>query len=155
MIILKLTKKQMAPGTSPEILKEVFEHFNNDLNSLYSTLFVCKRWSYISVQILWKNPIELDLDINKKNGLIDRLIILLQKNKSGTRTFYNYPLLIKYCSWPVLRELKEELKEDGKIINLLKIISKSALACLSFKLIYLLYRCNDYKILVNLFGRTV
>src|SRR6266498_45831 len=48
-----------------DFLSEILEYIENDFNSLYSCLLVSRFWCRIVIPILWKNPFNIYVPMNK------------------------------------------------------------------------------------------
>lgn len=101
-----LKKKVMAQYLPSDILREILEHFINDVVNLHSFLLVNRLWCSNAVVILWKRP----FNITKSHKIILTYISCLDHNeKLRLKTSdlplpvnpptYNYPSFLRHLSY--------------------------------------------------------
>src|ERR1051325_1694805 len=99
---------------SNECLQNIFNNLE-DSNSLFSSLFVNKRWCNNAVITLWKKPFNYNLALNRMAKMIP--VLLSQSTKEQrfelnlqdipTKTTFEYGWFIQQVDLPILFESVE------------------------------------------------
>ena len=101
---------------SNECLQKIFNNLEEDINSLFSTLLVNKNWCDNAVIILWRNPFNYDIELNKMAKMIPVLLsqgtlqqrIELNLQDNPIKTTYDYGWFIQQIDLRILYKLVEQ-----------------------------------------------